>query len=167
MAVVAVVLNGPLAAAGKLVTFDADPPNFAPTQWVYIACMLPVQCVMFAQALAWACLLRRVALGAMAAVCTSIFVLLGQVAIPALQAFSPLSTYNELLRNAKLRGQPVDLWSCGYPQMVAALALAALASYFIAGYALSTYQPRHPLGQNRAILRFPRPGRPLRLRQTA
>ena len=165
--VVAAVLDGPLVAINTLVTFKSDPPKFFPTAWVYVACVLPVHGVMFAQALAWACLLRRVALGAMAALGTLIVFMLAEVAVPALEAFSPLAMYNELLHEAKARGGRVDLSTCGYPGVVAVLALATLAAYLIAGYSLSTYQPPRALDRGVIVHRFPGPRRLLRLRRSA
>jgi hypothetical protein len=122
---------------------------------------------MFAIAVAWACVLRRVAVAAMAAIGTVFAVMVASLAIPALELFGPQAIFHELARDAKSRGGPVDLTSCGYPAMLAVVCLAIIASYLIAGYALAAYQPRSRLEPGAVIHRFPGPRRFLRLRRSA
>jgi hypothetical protein len=111
----------------------------------YIACFLPLHAAMFAIAVAWACWLRRIAVGAMAAIVTYAVILLAGQSFPTLQRFDPISVYGRLVWAARQDQRFVDLTSFGYPEMALLFLLTIAASFLIAGRSLAEYQPHRRL----------------------
>jgi hypothetical protein len=141
LVVVVAVLDGPVMVLLTSEAFkDVNEQGLA-----FVACCLPLHAMMFAMALAWACLLRRVAVGAIAAVATVGALALAGVAFPALQQFNPLVIYEQLLRDAHQHENVINLMSNGYPLMATVLVLAIVVSFVVAGCALAVYQPRRQL----------------------
>ena len=77
----------------------------------------------------------------MAALAVFLVVALAGISYPSIEWLNPLAVYNSLEQEVRA-GKAVDFWAAGYPGMVAVFLAVTVASYVVAGLALSVYQPR-------------------------
>ncbi|HEX4142154.1 MAG TPA: hypothetical protein VHY91_01280 [Pirellulales bacterium] len=135
---VLLVLDGTVIAAGW------KSPQWGESHamnWAYIACILPLHATLFAVAVAWTCVLRRAAIGAVAALLTFIAVemVLGWFGA---SDFGPIEVANTwgFANHASAGGAE------RYPVLAAAMALITMASIVIGWRALRRYDPRRQTG---------------------
>ena len=107
---VILVLDGPALLVGQI---DLSPG----WDWAYVACLLPLHAAMFALAVAWACWLRRIAVGAMAAFLSYAAFYLAGRSFSTLQRFDPLHLYEQFLLPAchKLRSTSTSWTTPSWP----------------------------------------------------
>ena len=136
---VLLVLDGTVIAAGW------NSPHWGEyhsMNWAYIACILPLHATLFSLAVAWTCVLRRAAVGAVAALLTNVGMSLALSWSAVTRDFDPIAVYN----NFGTRRGSLDLTDFHYPVVAAAMGLILVASMLIGWLALRRYDPRRQTG---------------------
>ncbi|HEY1785361.1 MAG TPA: hypothetical protein VGG30_07410, partial [Pirellulales bacterium] len=135
---VLLVLDGSVIAAGWNSPHWGE---YKSMSWAYIACIVPLHATMFALAVAWTSVLRRAAVGAVAALLTYVgvgIIVLGSS--DATRDFEPVEIYKRLSQQTP-RGS-IDLTAFHYPVVAAAMTLIIATSMLIGWWALGRYDPR-------------------------
>lgn len=142
LAVVLLVLDGTTIAVSW------NSPNWGDyhaMNWPYIAIMVPLHAMMFAVAVAFACWIRRPAVGGMLAMGTFMLTMLVTDWSNATRQFNPIEVYDGLnFANRRADGLPqaIDFTSHNYPAVAAMMAVLTVAMALAGWWALRSYSPR-------------------------
>ncbi|HTU23823.1 MAG TPA: hypothetical protein VMF30_00410, partial [Pirellulales bacterium] len=140
MAVVLAVLDGSVVLAGW---GSREWGNYSAMNWGYLACIVPLHATLFAVAVAWACLLRRTALGGIAAFASFVLFGLVQGSFPRLHDFDPIRVYNDFGFRDRPHGGAA---AANYPVVLAAMIVISIVALVIGWRALRRYDPGRQAG---------------------
>jgi hypothetical protein len=138
---VLVVLDGTVIAIGWNSPRWGD---YDSMNWSYIACIVPLHAVMFTLAVAWTCVLRRAALGGLAALASLFIIEIALSWSTATRGLSPFGLYVQVSNVSRV--QRYLVLPDGYPALAAIWAIAIVAAVLVAGWALGRYDPRRQTG---------------------